>query len=266
MVTSVLVKCAAAAAVITSLASPASAAIITIGASRDATIFENNVNNSNGAGPVVFAGTNGMDSPRRGLIDFDIAGSIPLGATIESVELTLYLGQVAGGADPTPRTIELHSLTADWGEGTTGLGSPIAGSGQGFPANAGDATWNERQFGSAAWGTPGGDFSAGASGTSLVGEVLNAPSQWLSTAALVSDVQSWLDNPASNFGWALVNADEATARDFRAFFSREADDPALRPQLTVTYTAATTSVPEPGSLTLVGLGLMGAASRLRRRR
>jgi hypothetical protein len=37
-----------------------------------------------------------MDSPRRGLIRFDIAGNIPAGATITGVQLTLFLGQVAG--------------------------------------------------------------------------------------------------------------------------------------------------------------------------
>src|SRR5215471_1901012 len=74
-----------------------SGATITIGASKDVTIFQNNVNNSSGGGYGLFAGTNGTSSPRRALIDFDIAGSgIPSGATIQSVQLTLVLGQVAG--------------------------------------------------------------------------------------------------------------------------------------------------------------------------
>ena len=90
----------------------------------------------------MFAGTDGVGSPRRGLIEFDIAGNVPAGSTINAVQLTLFLGQVAG-SDTTPRTIELHRLTADWGEGTTGSGSTmIGGTGQGFQANAGDATWN----------------------------------------------------------------------------------------------------------------------------
>jgi hypothetical protein len=59
------------------LSAPAEAATITIDAAEDATIFQNNVDNSNGAGPGMFAGTNGMGSPRRGLIQFDIAANIP---------------------------------------------------------------------------------------------------------------------------------------------------------------------------------------------
>src|SRR5262245_15685075 len=98
------------AAGIVALASPALGATVTLGANRDATIFENNTSNSNGAGPALFAGNNGTNSPRRGLIDFDIAGSIPAGSTINNVQLTLFLAQVAG-TDSTPRTIELHQLT-----------------------------------------------------------------------------------------------------------------------------------------------------------
>ena len=55
-------------------ASMAQADAITLGASRDATIYENNPNNSNGAGFTMFAGDNGMNSPRRALLDFDKIG------------------------------------------------------------------------------------------------------------------------------------------------------------------------------------------------
>jgi hypothetical protein len=61
-----LLQCAAVVAIAGILAAPASAAVITLGASREATIFENNVDNSNGAGPVRFAGTNGQHALRSG--------------------------------------------------------------------------------------------------------------------------------------------------------------------------------------------------------
>jgi hypothetical protein len=250
------------------LSAPADAAIITLDSIKDASIFKNNTDNSNGAGPGIFAGDNGMDSPRRGLIEFNIAGSIPAGSTITGVQLTLFLGQVAG-TDSTPRTIGLFDLLADWGEGTTGAGGTIGGTGQGFPANPGDATWNARFFSGTLWGTPGGDHKATASATLSVNSVINAPFTWLSTPAFVGDVQGWLNNPATNFGWELINLDEVTTTDFRAFYTREESDPTLRPQLQVTFTAPV-AAPEPANMVSFPLGMIGlvvgaiAAQRLSR--
>jgi hypothetical protein len=253
-------------AVAVTLSGPAAASTITIGTIKDASIFQNNVANSDGAGPGVFAGTNGMDSPRRGLIEFDISGNIPIGSTITSVQLTLFLGQVAG-TDSTPRTIGLYKLAADWGEGTTGAGQTIGGTGQGFAANPGDATWNARFFPGTLWATQGGDHAAAPSATATVNSVINAPNTWLSTPGLVSDVQGWLNAPSSNFGWELINLDETTPTDFRAFYTREFSDATLRPQLQITFDAPAT-VPEPTSMLLLPLGMFGLAlgSRGRRRK
>lgn len=255
-----LVKNTVAVAVGAALSLPALAVDITIGASRDATIYQNGPNNSNGAGPVLYAGTSGQNAPRRGLLDFDVAGSIPAGSKIESAQLTLYLGQVAssggGGGDATPRTIELHALANDWGEGVTGLGIGVPGGGQGFPANTNDATWNARLFPDTLWTTPGGDFASSASSSTLVDNVIDNPYTWLSTPALVTDVQGWLDSPGSNFGWAVINSAETTPRDFRAFYTRDYfHDSALHPALQISYTL----VPEPETyaMLLAGLGLLG---------
>ena len=244
-------------------ASMAQADTITLGASRDATIYENNPNNSNGAGFTMFAGNNGMNSPRRALLDFDIAGSVPAGSTITGVELTLVLQGVAG-SDTTPRTISLHSLLADWGEGTTGAGLGGGGTGQGFPANPGDATWSQNHFGASAWTNAGGDFSATASASAVVSQSLDTAYTWGSTAALVSDVQNWLDSPGSNFGWLLLG-DESGAQTFRQFYTRDEANPAFRPELLVDFTPA--SVPEPSTLVMAGIAtLVGAGCWWRRQR
>ena len=261
----VLLKSAAVVAIVFTLSAPASGTIITIGDIKDATIFQIPANNSNGAGPGMFAGTDGVGSPRRGLIEFDIAGNVPAGSTINAVQLTLFLGQVAG-SDATPRTIELHRLTADWGEGTTGSGSTmIGGTGQGFPANAGDATWNARFFPGTLWATPGGDFAASASASTIVDQDINDPYQWLTTAALVIDVQGWLNAPATNFGWALINAEENISQDSRAFYTRDFSNAAFHPQLQIDFTPAV--VPAPATLLLIAAALAGwAGSGAGRRR
>ena len=106
---------------------------------KDNTIFQNNVNNSDGGGPGMFSGTNGMTSPRRGLIEFNVAAKVPAGATIMSVQLVLFLGQVAGsgggGGGGGGTSIGLHDVSEAWGEGTAGSGNTgIGGTGQGFAA------------------------------------------------------------------------------------------------------------------------------------
>jgi Ca2+-binding RTX toxin-like protein len=53
---------------------------------------------------------------------------------------------------------------------------------------------------------------------------------------MVADVQSWLDDPSTNFGW-LLRADEGLTSS-KAFASREAADAAQRPVLTIAYTEA----------------------------
>src|ERR687883_683812 len=91
----------------------------TIGAAKDNTIFQSNVNNSLGAGQAIFAGASGQSSPRRGLIQFDIASSIPAGSTITGAQLTLFLNQVGSGSTISP-TIRLYDVSGDWGEGSAG--------------------------------------------------------------------------------------------------------------------------------------------------
>jgi hypothetical protein len=219
------------------------AATVTIEASRDATIFENNVNNGSGGGNGLFSGTNGaQNSPRRALIGFNVAGSVPAGALIQDVQLTLFLGQFPNvGAQPTS-TIGLHRVAADWSEGTTQEQIPpndtFGGLGQGAPAVDGDVTWNARTFSATTptpWTAAGGDFDPTVSASTVVTRTLLSGYVWGSTETLVGDVQGWIENPASNFGWMLVNAQETTPATFRAFYSHETATAALRPQLSLTY-------------------------------
>jgi hypothetical protein len=62
------------------------AATTMIGASRDNTIYQRAVNNSAGGAAGIVSGANGQGSPRRGLVTFDVAGSVPAGAVITAAE------------------------------------------------------------------------------------------------------------------------------------------------------------------------------------
>lgn len=258
-------------------ASGARADVVILPALNDATIYLGNTSNST-SGPGMFIGddSGGASTAKRGLIEFNIAGGIPAGSTINSASLTLYLGQVAGsgggGGDQTARTIELHKLTSSWHGGTNGAtgfpgsatnhfgGLPSAG----FPANSGDPTWAYSSFNTAAWNTAGGDFSSTVSGSTLVSQNLDQAYTW-SSSQMASDVKSWLDDPSTNDGWLLRNTDETDTKTFRAFFTREGAAEQNLPNEAPVLTIDFTPVPEPSlgvSATLLAL----LSTRKRRKR
>lgn len=202
----------------------------------DNTIYEESDTLSNALGQHIFSGTNngggdaGPDA-RRGLIRFAIVDSIPAGATIDSVSLRLNLSKTSPfvpGATPTA----LHVVLTSWGEGTS-VADLGLGEGGGGVATAGDATWLDRFRGTSLWATPGGDHTPVASAVTNTTSVLG-PYTWASPE-MAADVQSWLDAPASNFGWLLVG-DESIAGTARQFDSHDNNTPANRPRLTVHYT------------------------------
>jgi hypothetical protein len=240
--------------------------IVNIPAFQDATLFGGSAADNSSSGPGMFVGSDGQGRPKRGLIEFDIPAYVPSNATITSAVLTLYLGQVAGSGggssgDPTPRTIRLFDVTTAWAgstNGTTGFPGPgFGGTGQGFPANIGDATWNDAKYNTIPWNTPGGggDFVSTESADTVVGQSLNAAYNWGSTAPMVSDVQAWLDGTSPNYGWLLENDSEALLTTFRAFYTREGaieqGVPQFAPDLTVAYLVPVSEPPAFG-LSVVG--------------
>lgn len=206
---------------------PAGAASISIGAAHDNTIYADpGPELSNGAGPSMFAGRSGNGELRRGLISFDIASAIPAGSTITGVSLSMR--QTAATSPALPATVALHSVLASWGEGTSVSGG---GGGQGAPASANDATWLSRFFGVSSWTSPGGDFNPVATASTVT--TGNALYSW-SSAAMIAEVQAWLDSPATNFGW-LIKGDESASLNAKRFDTRESATPANRPSLTIEY-------------------------------
>ncbi len=220
------------------LAGPAYGETVIVNPAKDNTLFGPPLEaNSNGAGPHLFAGETSFAGVRRALLEFDVAGSLPAGATIESVTLTLRLSIGVGGAFP----FGLHAVAAEWGEGASNSGTGNQGTGtgggQGVPAAEGDATWNHTIFPNEFWAVPGGDFAVLPSSVCVV---TNAPMDFVfeSTPLMVADVQSWLDNPDQNHGWLVLGVElgDFVAKAKR-FESREHPDPAVRPRLTITYSS-----------------------------
>lgn len=205
---------------------------VTLDALRDNTLFESaSGGTSNGAGTELFAGTTNNNAKRRALIKFDLS-SIPAGATITAVTLTLRMDRTVTGN----QNVSVHAVSADWGEGTSNANGQEGG---GAAATTNDATWIHRFFNTATWSTAGGDFKAAASATVSVGG--NGNYNWTS-AQMVTDAQSWLNNPAANFGWIVIG-NESTDRTAKRFASREHATAANRPKLSVTYTASACANP-----------------------
>lgn len=203
---------------------------VTIEASKDATIFNNT--GANGSGVNFFvgrAGTTSGGNVRRGLIAFDIENSgVPSGATIESVILTLNMSRTATG----DVNIVLHRVLADWGEGS----STGSGTGGGLPGTAatGDVTWTHRFFDTQTWMTPGGHFSSTVSASQSVGGFGTYTWGGSGSDQIVADVQMWLDDSGSNFGWILIG--DETNQSAKRFDSHESNN---GPMLTVAYIGAT---------------------------
>src|SRR5438445_3001645 len=97
----------------------ASAATIDINPVKDNTLYEYvpaDGDRSNALGNHFFAGETAVGEIRRGVLAFDIAGNIPAGSTITGVSLSMNMSKTPLD---TARTVELHVLLADWGEGTS---------------------------------------------------------------------------------------------------------------------------------------------------
>jgi hypothetical protein len=194
---------------------------------RDNTLYEHPGGVlSNGAGIHLFAGVNAGGQIRRAVIRFDVEGSLPAGAVVDSVWLDLECSRVR---NDTGQLVSVHRVTAGWGEGTS---DALDEEGQGNVSTPGDATWIHREFDTLFWSSPGGDFDPVESASVSVAGV--GTYRWGATDAMASDVQGWLDDPAANHGW-LILGNESGNETAKRFQSREHGTAGSRPRLTVVF-------------------------------
>lgn len=218
---------------------------------NDSSIFSGGDNAGSGR-DVIYVGRNNGGSLRRGLIQFDIAGSLPAGATITGAALVFHQD------NDRSNTVGLHRITADWGKVLVGSGGSGGGGGQGEEPVDGVVTWNYRFYDEEfidgePWITPGGDFVSAASAIQSFAPTAADPAQnsytW-SGHGMVDDLQHWLDNPAENFGWMMVGIESGNT--LARLYSSESSVAEYRPELTVEYAI----VPEPSGLVLVWGGVV----------
>lgn len=222
---------------------------VSLTTARDNTLYEDATGAlSGGADDHFFTGINGESGgyrKLRGMLFFDIAGDVPAGATITGVSLTLTQDKTDSGGT----VVNLHRALRPWGEGTS---VPVGGGGggaQGGPSTPGSATWQHTFYATNFWSNPGGDYAASPSaGQTVLG---NGAYIWTATS-MIQDVQAWLDNPATNFGWIAIGDETQTAKRYS---SREHATSASRPELTIDFTVTSTTWPDIVSVTLMPQGI-----------
>jgi len=140
------------------------------------------------------------------LLRWDLS-TVPSGKTVTSAQLTFNVVDTSGSA------YELYALNRAFTEST--------------------ATW-QRADASTTWQTAGANGSADRA-TTVLGSVTGSSTGSLTitlNAAGVSKVQSWVNSPASNFGFVLLDYANSDGLDLS---SSEAATVSTRPKLTVTY-------------------------------
>ena len=203
-----------------------------------------------GAGEYLFVGMTGQtnidtgepeNALRRGILVFGTAtNGIPAGATVTDVTLRLYQSQASPFVGPTGENdIHLHRVTTAWGEGSSDAGVL---KGQGTAAEPNDATWLHTFYDAENWSTAGGDYVAAPSASLTVGSAEDFY-EW-SSAEMIADVQAWLADPASNFGWIIIG--EESTPSARRFDTRENAAFQNRPQLTISYQVSDTPAAAEG--------------------
>jgi hypothetical protein len=186
--------------------------------SQNEYVAENAFLPADGTSDSMIVGRLSVGVPVRGFLRFDIT-NLPPNVVVTSVTLSVTTTRNAFGAGTEAHL--LHRSLLWWDENLV--------------------TW--ANTGWEPWENAGGDFDPTADASVLVSGV--GTYIFASTPALVSTVQLWATNAASNFGWMLRSAGEEEGHNARRFTTREnAGSP---PSLVVGYTVATPP-PEPVTL------------------
>jgi hypothetical protein len=201
---------------------------IQIPAFKDNTLYEDSLGSlSNGKGFYFFARktASNENNIRRGLIEFNIFEHIPTGSEVITSELVLHMSRTIAGSTE----VNLHRVLSGWGES---ISDASGFEGSGGPAALEDATWLHSSYFSEFWSSPGGDYDSTSSATTFVSDT--GSYSFGTTTKMSDEVQLWLDNPDSNFGWILIG-NESQSITAKRFDTRENGIVGNRPVLIVGY-------------------------------
>lgn len=191
----------------------------------------------------LFAGVTLAPGTIRGIMNFDLS-LIPVGATINSISLTLVTLKSDGASNPYAYQLDLVSLGTAFTEAT--------------------ATWNTTN-GTTAWPTPGGDIGSTILSSTNIDPQFVLPSSthtFATSSSFVALAQSAADG-SNNLELALKLSSEVQDTFRKVYFFYDSAGGTLAPQLTIDYTA----IPEPSAaaLLLLAVGTLLATTKTRRR-
>lgn len=178
----------------------------------DTGLYEIAPTNNLGASMAVPVGVHLGGKRSRFLVRFDPGAALPGGAVVTAAQLSLQV-TVAGtpAADYT-----VHRVLRDWAEGSEPGNNGAA-------ASAGETTWLARFHPATLWAWPGGsngiDYAESPSATVTLGDA--GSTNLISSPGLAADVQLWLEQPGTNFGWIIRAVDESASQAVRRIASRE---------------------------------------------
>lgn len=187
-------------------------ATVELKAVADTTLFQKFPDNNLGRSDSLAVGTTADGNRARGLVRFDLVDALPAGAVLTRASVRVEVTKRPNGP---ASTFELRRMLKGWAEGEKSGDT-------GSAAAAGETTWNAQFQGSADWDTAGTVEGTDFSGTVSAQVEMNLLGSYTFTSdSLLSDVQGWLDDPSSNFGWLMRSQSEGLPRTARRIATRE---------------------------------------------